>query len=317
MNIVALLEDSARQLPVGDYSTGLNAIVRHVKTAIRHLERDREHDPDSCTDVIYRTNQAYEGSLKEAYRVLAGKDPSGLSPFQIEGYLENNAVVRPRVLTQLTRYRQDYRNPSTHDYKLDFDEDEALLAIVSVCAFARLLFNQIASKLASQAAQSRVAPQEKPSPRTSLRSLSKRIAEVCLAYTKESTDVGDFEYEKGLMESLQSVGFDAKEGGFTMNEEEDAEIWDIIVKKGRNYFGIDRRPALYTTGRTISAEHLSHFMEEKECSGALLIIRSAGDAEYKAFVGSVAGKPAYVICEETDEQMDVISNGIADLKIVV
>ena len=45
-------------------------------------------------------------------------------------------------------YRTEWRNPSTHDYKLDFDESEALLAIVSVSAFACLLLDQIAERLA-------------------------------------------------------------------------------------------------------------------------------------------------------------------------
>jgi len=51
----------------------------------------------------------------------------------------------------MSRYREDYRNPSTHDYKLDFDENEALLAILSVCAFAKLLVARMKSQLDSDA----------------------------------------------------------------------------------------------------------------------------------------------------------------------
>jgi hypothetical protein len=83
--------------------------------------------------------------------VMTGRDPSRLTPHKIEEYLEKQNVIRPRALKQLTRYREDYRNPSTHDYKLDFNEDEALLAIVSVCAFTKLLVNQISGKVAYEA----------------------------------------------------------------------------------------------------------------------------------------------------------------------
>jgi hypothetical protein len=51
------------------------------------------------------------------------------------------------VLAQFTNYRTQWRNPSTHDYNLDFDEDEAFLAIVSVSAFAKLLVDQISERL--------------------------------------------------------------------------------------------------------------------------------------------------------------------------
>ena len=54
-------------------------------------------------------------------------------------------------LAQFTNYRQEWRNPSTHDYTLDFDEDEALIAFVSVTVFAIVLCDQIGGKLAYDA----------------------------------------------------------------------------------------------------------------------------------------------------------------------
>jgi hypothetical protein len=85
--------------------------------------------------------------------VLAGKDPAKQRPYDIEKYLEQKAAFRQRVLAQFTNYRTEWRNPSTHDYKLDFDESEAFLAIVSVSAFACLLFDQIAEHLSYQKAK--------------------------------------------------------------------------------------------------------------------------------------------------------------------
>jgi hypothetical protein len=64
---------------------GIAAAVRHIEVAERYLTRGRdERDEDAYNDVIYRTNQAFEGMLKEAYRVLVGGDTSKLSPHQIE-----------------------------------------------------------------------------------------------------------------------------------------------------------------------------------------------------------------------------------------
>jgi len=120
-----------------------------IEVAHRHLARGQaQNDETAFTDAIYRTNQAFEGSIKEAYRVLASKEPANKTPFQIEQYLQKHGVLRERVLTQFTRYRTEWRNPSTHDYKLDFDEDEAFLAIVSVSAFVKVLVDQIIEALA-------------------------------------------------------------------------------------------------------------------------------------------------------------------------
>ncbi len=152
MDIAEKLRLAVKELPEGDHTRGLNAIVRHVEAAIRHYDRaDKANDEDAYTDCIYRTNQVYEGSLKEAYRILSGSDPSKKSLYDVEKYFDTNKNVRSRVLTQMTRYREDYRNPSTHDYNLDFDENEAVLAILSVSAFAKLLVTQMKAKIESDA----------------------------------------------------------------------------------------------------------------------------------------------------------------------
>lgn len=122
--------------------------MRHVEMAERHLIRARaENDDDLYNDVIYRTNQAFEGMLKEAYTVLTDEDGSKLSPHQIEQHLLQEKVFVARVLELFTNYRRQWRNPSTHDYKLFFGDQEALLAIVSVSAFANILLDQIIETL--------------------------------------------------------------------------------------------------------------------------------------------------------------------------
>ncbi len=154
MDLVDTLRKKIDVLHEGDYLPGLKSVLLHIETAFRHLSRGQDSDDETAfTDAIYRTNQAFEGSIKEAYRVLAGQDPSRMRPFDIENYLEQNNTFRSRVLSQMTTYRTEWRNPSAHDYKLDFDESEAFLAIVSVSAFSCLLLDQIAERLAFNAAQ--------------------------------------------------------------------------------------------------------------------------------------------------------------------
>lgn len=59
----------------------------------------------------------------------------------------SQTLLSPRVLLQITNYRREWRNPSTHDHLLNFDEDEALLAIVNVAVFAIVLADQIIGKI--------------------------------------------------------------------------------------------------------------------------------------------------------------------------
>ena len=161
MDLVDTLKKKIDVLDEGDYRPGLKAVLLHIETAFRHLSRGQESDDDTAfTDAIYRTNQAFEGSVKEAYRVLAGHDPERKRPYDIENYLEQNNIFRSRVLSQLTTYRTEWRNPSAHDYKLDFDESEAFLAIVSVSAFACLLLDQIAERLAYTKSQAEAEAQK-------------------------------------------------------------------------------------------------------------------------------------------------------------
>ncbi|MDT7848023.1 GxxExxY protein [Methylophilus sp. VKM B-3414] len=161
MDLVDTLRKKIDVLDDGEYVPGLKAVLLHIETAFRHLSRGQEADEETAfTDAIYRTNQAFEGSIKEAYRVLAGQDPAKKRPYDIESYLEQNNIFRSRVLSQLTTYRTEWRNPSAHDYKLDFDESEAFLAIVSVSAFACLLLDQIAERLAFARSQAEADAQK-------------------------------------------------------------------------------------------------------------------------------------------------------------
>ncbi len=110
MNLLEQLTARIEALPQGTHSLGLRAVLQHVQVAISHLARGQKSgDETAFTDAIYRCNQAFEGSLKEAYRVLADKDPAKLRPYDIENHFQTAKILRPRVLSQFTTYRTEWR----------------------------------------------------------------------------------------------------------------------------------------------------------------------------------------------------------------
>ncbi|HEY4690678.1 MAG TPA: hypothetical protein VIK33_15290, partial [Anaerolineae bacterium] len=128
--------------------SGIAAVVRHIEMAERHFERGRDRaDTDLFTDVVYRTNHAFEGILKESYAILAGKDPANKSAYDIENYLVESNIFQPRVMELFTHYRTKWRNPSTHDHVATFTASEAFLSILNVTAFVGILMDQMVEKL--------------------------------------------------------------------------------------------------------------------------------------------------------------------------
>ncbi len=134
--------------------SGLNSVLSHIERSEAYLHRGKKESDDYLfTDVIYRTNHAFEGILNEAYIILAKKDASRKSPHQIEVYFNNNNIFNERVLDLFRNYRQNWRNPSTHDYTLIFSETEAFLAIISVSSFIHVLLDQIIESLSFESEQ--------------------------------------------------------------------------------------------------------------------------------------------------------------------
>ncbi|KKG56172.1 hypothetical protein [Methanosarcina mazei] len=146
MDLLALIKDKCYSFSDLETAQGLRSIILHLEVAERHLDRGRKGDDYLFTDVIYRTNQAFEGSLKEAYRVLTGNLPEKIKPYKIELYFEEKEILKERVLLHFRNYRDEWRNESTHNYKLYFSEQEAFLAIVNVCAFCNILLDQMIEK---------------------------------------------------------------------------------------------------------------------------------------------------------------------------
>ena len=146
MEVLGIIKEKAELLPE-DVKLNIEAVITHLKVAEEHYNRGRESgDEQFFTDVIYRCNHAFEGVLREAFRVIAEKDPSSKKIYDIEQFFAEDDSFKPRVLDLFTKYRQDWRNPSTHDHKLFFSEGEALLALLNVQAFVAVVLDQLIEK---------------------------------------------------------------------------------------------------------------------------------------------------------------------------
>jgi len=129
----------------------LSDLLLHLERAEFYFQQGRESQDDNYfTDVIYRTNQAFEGGLREVYNVQAKKGRRNIKTHEIEKYLLDNNILKSRVLDFFTHYRQNWRNESAHNYRLSFNESEALMAIMTVSSFSYVLINQILETLAFQ-----------------------------------------------------------------------------------------------------------------------------------------------------------------------
>lgn len=138
---------------------GLENVLTHINRAEHMLKIGQLNDDEHYfTDVIYRTNHAYEGILKEAYSLLAESPDEKATPYIIENYFRTENILKPRVLTLLESYRRDWRNTSTHDYNLFFDGGEAFLSILSVTAFIHVFLTQMLDKLYYDASISKLSP---------------------------------------------------------------------------------------------------------------------------------------------------------------
>src|SRR2546422_1996607 len=158
MDLLKLIRENSEGLVGTPFETGLAAVIRHVARAEAYLVRGRdEKDPDYFNDVIYRTNQAYEGILKEAYGLLADRDGRRLRTAELENHFAKESILSQRVSEAFQKYRQDWRNPSTHDHRLSFTEQDATLALSTISTFVYLLVDQMIETQSSQKQRDRTA----------------------------------------------------------------------------------------------------------------------------------------------------------------
>ncbi|MCP3963212.1 MAG: hypothetical protein GY719_35680 [bacterium] len=148
MDTLSIIMSKAERLAELLPESGILSVVRHIEVAERHYTTGRqEEESDLFDDVIYRTNHAFEGILRESYTILAEQESANVQAYAIEQYLAENSIFEERVMELFTNYRRKWRNPSTHDHVGTFTESEAFLAILSVTAFVGMLMDQMVERL--------------------------------------------------------------------------------------------------------------------------------------------------------------------------
>jgi hypothetical protein len=210
MDILKLIKDHIQQISDGKESVGLNSVLTHIERAELLLEKGIEQQDEAYfTDVIYRTNQAFEGMLKESYFYLTGKEDKGnLTSYKIEQYLTDNKIFKERVLEQFSNYRQKWRNPSTHDHKLFFSHSESFLAIISVYAFIHLLINQIIEKLAFQSETAKLKKSKKDI-KSEIRDYTKKddllkLSGILTKFAHDTPEIKDIKNEYELIGKIEA-----------------------------------------------------------------------------------------------------------------
>lgn len=186
MDLTKLIKEKSKAFSNTEHLPGIESVIGHIEIAERHLNQGKKGDDYLFNDVIYRTNQAFEGSLKEAYNVLTGSKSDKKSPHEIEKYLESNNLLKERVLSLFSNYRREWRNKSTHDYKLYFSEQEAFLAIVNISAFFNILLDQMVEKVAYDYETQTATKAKRGLPQGySSFEFSRQVCELLLAFAKE------------------------------------------------------------------------------------------------------------------------------------
>lgn len=305
MDILKETDKQITSIKVEDNSIYLDKIYNHIDRAEKYYLQGRT-DELFFNDVIYRSNQAFEGALKEAYKVLANKTEEELqrtTTFRIENHFRDKAIFKDRVLQLFENYRQEWRNKSTHDYKLIFDENEAFIALTSVSTFVHLLLKQIQERLAFINEQKRLNQQQDKLKELQQRILAKgdTLAEKLVKAIKEFVERNEFiTSQAGLLE-IEILGM---LHGFLSMANEDFRIEreprlttnnkhlrpDFVVEYGKEKIVLEVKP-IYEKSRLKDAiEQLVDYLEATKTNEGILY-----------FIKTVEGKPVVSI-----EQKEII-----------
>ena len=300
MDVQKILFDKLDRLPIGNHTNGLKAVRFHIEVAVRHLSRGQaDADESAFTDAIYRCNQAFEGSIKEAYRVLAGKPAEKKTPAEIEEFLLTSGLLRTRVLDQFRNYRTEWRNPSTHDYMLRFDENEALLAIVSVSVFAIVLCDQIDGKLAFRSAVAETPAHNVPTEISGdlLDMLAEKIRDFSAQYTVP--------LNPSVSPRHTYIQLEGALGGYLATEfskissvkvEQNAQIGpyeaDLVVSRQQDKIAIEIKLVRNAASARLAFERAilqtSHYLVLEEIVGSIILFFCPNESDYLVVSGQSA-----------------------------
>lgn len=98
MDLLKLLKEKTSYFSNSIEDIGIINVVSHIEITEKHFEGGKSGEDYLFNDVIYRSNQAFEGALKEAYRIITGNDPMNITPYKIEQYFEESRILKERVL---------------------------------------------------------------------------------------------------------------------------------------------------------------------------------------------------------------------------
>lgn len=283
MDLLQEIKTRIESLAGSTCESGIKAAVRHIEVAERHLARSRkEKEDDLLNDVVYRSNQAFEGMLKEAYSVFTETDASNKSPHQIEQRLLTDEVLSSRVLELFQNYRQNWRNPSTHDHTLFFNDQEALLAIVSVSAFAAVLVDQITEELSYRHEKTKAVEK-----REALSKLLEGYSE--LSFIDQATSLlkafsADISQKKSYLEKTSEAELLGRLSGFLTSIDPNLEINreplykshlrpDLVIKKNSESIVIEIKRARFLRGFFDSAiVQISNYLKATSIDCGILYI---------------------------------------------
>lgn len=144
MDNLGILRKKLSLLRNPELNDGIHCIFNHLIQAEKHFINGLEDkNLDLFNDVIYRTNQAYEGILRLAYKIIMKKPDKNKSNQVLEEVLLKENIINQRTKDYISLYRGDFRNCSIHDYQLVFTESDAFMAITNVTGFLYTLLNQL------------------------------------------------------------------------------------------------------------------------------------------------------------------------------
>ncbi len=312
MDILVEVKDKIANLPVEIDRSGMNSIITHIERAEFYLSSGKKNtDANFFTDVIYRSNQAFEGILKEAYKYIAHQEIGKKPIYQIENYFIRKKLLNFRVLDLFKNYRQNWRNPSTHDYNLFFSSYEAFLAIVSVSSFIYVLLDQISEAMAYK--------REKEE----LRVQSNRIQLTSDAYIR-----------KDLVDEVIDLLFKFNEVGYNMDvlstESEIIGVLTALFESFSHDIKLVREPLLKKANRSLRPDFLLHrgdesvvlevkriyneksansaikqmveYLDANEVASGIIFFPGANKSEYtreiSKFSSSTSGKNIHIIHEK-------------------
>jgi len=305
MNALSPVKEQVERINQLRSNMNLSSVITHIERANYFFEiGKKENDEQYFTDVIYRTNQAFEGCSRQAYMILAERSEQqvqNIKAFQIEQYFIDNDILNDRVLPQFKNYRDNWRNESAHNFKLFFREEEAYFAILNVLSYAYVLFNQMTTKLGAEIELERLKKEAKIAKRIKGQLKKKGLAlkekvilliqffdeHFYISNSKGDNKIGRFISEAEIMGMLSTylkeMTSDEMEIHFEKNLSESKStrlIADIFIKQGEEKVIVELK-RFGKANLTSLAEQVSTYLLAAKVSEGIAYVFNTNKAKTK------------------------------------